>query len=172
MAFFPGSTGIIYRQFSLTMVVSILFSAFLALSLTPALCATFLKPIKQGHHHKRGIGGWFNRNFERITAGYSKTVTGMARRAGRMMIVYLALVVGLGYLFINLPTAFVPDEDQGFMIVDIQGPPEASANRTIESIKQVEKIFRSESAVENIVAIQGFSFSGNGANAALAFVTL
>lgn len=172
MAFFPGSTGIIYRQFSLTMVVSILFSAFLALSLTPALCATFLKPIKQGHHHKRGIGGWFNRNFERITAGYSKTVTGMARRAGRMMIVYLALVVGLGYLFINLPTAFVPDEDQGYMIVDIQGPPEASANRTIESIKQVEKIFRSESAVENIVAIQGFSFSGNGANAALAFVTL
>ncbi|MBB3560152.1 multidrug efflux pump [Rhizobium sp. BK512] len=172
MAFFPGSTGIIYRQFSLTMVVSILFSAFLALSLTPALCATFLKPIKQGHHGKRGIGGWFNRNFERITAGYSTTVTGMARRAGRMMIVYLALVVGLGYLFINLPTAFVPDEDQGFMIVDIQGPPEASANRTIESIKQVEKIFRTESAVENIVAIQGFSFSGNGANAALAFVTL
>jgi len=172
MAFFPGSTGIIYRQFSLTMVVSILFSAFLALSLTPALCATFLKPIKPGHHHKRGIGGWFNRNFERITSGYSKTVTGMARRAGRMMIVYLALVIGLGYLFINLPTAFVPDEDQGFMIVDIQGPPEASANRTIESIKQVEKIFRSESAVENIVAIQGFSFSGNGANAALAFVTL
>jgi multidrug efflux pump len=172
MAFFPGSTGIIYRQFSLTMVVSILFSAFLALSLTPALCATFLKPIKPGHHHKRGIGGWFNRNFERITSGYSKTVTGMARRAGRMMIVYLALLIGLGYLFINLPTAFVPDEDQGFMIVDIQGPPEASANRTIESIKQVEKIFRSESAVENIVAIQGFSFSGNGANAALAFVTL
>jgi multidrug efflux pump len=172
MAFFPGSTGIIYRQFSLTMVVSILFSAFLALSLTPALCATFLKPIKQGHHHKRGIGGWFNRNFERITAGYSKSITGMARRAGRMMIVYLALVIGLGYLFINLPTAFVPDEDQGFMIVDIQGPPEASANRTIESIKQVEKIFRTESAVENIVAIQGFSFSGNGANAALAFVTL
>jgi multidrug efflux pump len=171
MAFFPGSTGIIYRQFSLTMVVSILFSAFLALSLTPALCATFLKPIK-GHHEKRGIGGWFNRNFERITAGYSKSITGMARRAGRMMIVYLALVIGLGYLFINLPTAFVPDEDQGFMIVDIQGPPEASANRTIESIKQVEKIFRTESAVENIVAIQGFSFSGNGANAALAFVTL
>ncbi len=132
MAFFPGCTGVIYRQFSLTMVVAILFSAFLALSLTPALCATFLKPIKQGHHHKRGIGGWFNRNFERITSGYSKTVTGMARRAGRMMIVYLALVIGLGYLFINLPTAFVPDEDQGFMIVDIQGPPEASANRTIE----------------------------------------
>ncbi len=172
MAFFPGSTGIIYRQFSLTMVVSIMFSAFLALSLTPALCATFLKPIKQGHHHKTGTGGWFNRKFDSLTAGYSSTVTGIARRAGRMMVVYLALVVGLGYLFINLPTAFVPDEDQGYLIVDIQGPPEASANRTIESIKQIEAIFRAEPAVENIVAIQGFSFSGNGANAALAFITM
>jgi len=172
MAFFPGSTGIIYRQFSLTMVVSILFSAFLALSLTPALCATFLKPIKKGHHEKKGIGGWFNRNFERLTFGYSKTVNGVAKRAGRMMIVYLALVVGLGYLFINLPTAFVPEEDQGYLIVDIQGPPEASANRTIESIKQIEAIFAKEEAVANVVAIQGFSFSGNGPNAALAFVTL
>ncbi|MNH91974.1 Toluene efflux pump membrane transporter TtgB [compost metagenome] len=172
MAFFPGSTGIIYRQFSLTMVVSIIFSAFLALSLTPALCATFLKPIKQGHHHKTGIGGWFNRKFDSLTAGYSSTVTGIVRRAGRMMVVYLALLAGLGYLFINLPTAFVPDEDQGYLIVDIQGPPEASANRTIESIKQIEAIFKAEPAVENIVAIQGFSFSGNGANAALAFVTM
>ncbi|KKX32999.1 efflux RND transporter permease subunit [Rhizobium sp. LC145] len=172
MAFFPGSTGIIYRQFSLTMVASILFSAFLALSLTPALCATFLKPIKHGHHEKKGIGGWFNRSFDRLTSGYSKSVTGMARRAGRMMVVYLALVVGLGYLFVSLPSAFVPDEDQGFLIVDIQGPPEASANRTIESIKQIEAIFKAEPAVENVVAIQGFSFSGNGANAALAFVTL
>ena len=172
MAFFPGSTGIIYRQFSLTMVVSILFSAFLALSLTPALCATFLKPIKQGHHEKKGPAGWFNRHFERLTNGYSKTVTCMARRAGRMMIVYLALVIGLGYLFINLPTAFVPEEDQGYLIVDIQGPPEASANRTVQSIKQIEAIFGTEPAVANIVALQGFSFSGNGANAGLAFVTL
>ncbi|WP_113178196.1 efflux RND transporter permease subunit [Rhizobium sp.] len=172
MAFFPGSTGIIYRQFSLTMVVSILFSAFLALSLTPALCATFLKPIKGGHHQKGGPGGWFNRKFEKLTNRYTSSVTGMARRAGRMMIVYLALVVGLGYLFVSLPTSFVPDEDQGFLIVDIQGPPEASANRTIESIRKIETIFKAEPAVANIVAIQGFSFSGNGANAGLAFVTL
>ncbi|QCJ00241.1 efflux RND transporter permease subunit [Agrobacterium larrymoorei] len=172
MAFFPGSTGIIYRQFSLTMVVSILFSAFLALSLTPALCATFLKPIPKGHHEKRGIGGWFNRKFDGLTDGYTKTAMGAARRAGRMMVVYLALLAGLGYLFISLPSAFVPDEDQGFLIVDIQGPPEASANRTIASVKQIEKIFSAEPAVKDIVAIQGFSFSGNGANAALAFVTL
>lgn len=172
MAFFPGSTGIIYRQFSLTMVVSILFSAFLALSLTPALCATFLKPIPKGHHEKRGIGGWFNRKFDSLTNGYTKTATGTAKRAGRMMVIYLALVAGLGYLFINLPSAFVPDEDQGFLIVDIQGPPEASANRTLASIKQIETIFKTDPAVKDIVAIQGFSFSGNGANAALAFVTL
>lgn len=172
MAFFPGSTGIIYRQFSLTMVVSILFSAFLALSLTPALCATFLKPIKQGHHEKRGLGGWFNRRFDGMTNGYTRAATGGARRAGRMMIIYLALVAGLGYLFVSLPSAFVPDEDQGFLIVDIQGPPEASANRTVASIQQIEKIFSEEPAVKDIVAIQGFSFSGNGANAALAFITL
>ncbi len=172
MAFFPGSTGIIYRQFSLTMVVSILFSAFLALSLTPALCATFLKPIKAGHHEKRGPGGWFNRKFDSLTHGYTKAATGGARRAGRMMVIYLALLAGLGYLFISLPSAFVPDEDQGFLIVDIQGPPEASANRTTASIEQIEKIFAAEPSVKDVVAIQGFSFSGNGANAALAFITL
>lgn len=172
MAFFPGSTGIIYRQFSLTMVVSILFSAFLALSLTPALCATFLKPIKGGHYEKRGLGGWFNRTFDRITSGYSALVTGLARRAGRMMAVYLALAAGLGYFFVSLPTSFLPDEDQGYLIVNIQGPPEASANRTIESIRQIESVFKAEPAVANIVAIQGFSFSGNGANTGLAFVTL
>ncbi len=172
MAFFPGSTGIIYRQFSLTMVVSILFSAFLALSLTPALCATFLKPITKGHHEKRGPAGWFNRKFDGLTSGYARITLGMARRAGRMMIVYLALVIGLGYLFINLPSAFVPAEDQGNLLVDIQGPPEASANRTQASVEQIEKIFRTEPGVKDVIAIQGFSFSGSGANAALMFVTL
>ncbi len=172
MAFFPGSTGIIYRQFSLTMVVSILFSGFLALSLTPALCATFLKPIPQGHHEKRGLGGWFNRNFDRLASGYTWLTGGMAKRAGRMMVVYLAIVAGLGYLFVKLPSDFVPAEDQGFLIVNVEGPPEASANRTVATLAQIEDILRSEPAVENIVAIQGFSFSGNGANAAIAFVTL
>ncbi|WP_137157667.1 efflux RND transporter permease subunit [Rhizobium sp. FKL33] len=172
MAFFPGSTGIIYRQFSLTMVVSILFSAFLALSLTPALCATFLKPIPQGHHEKKGLAGWFNRGFGRLTDSYGRGVTGIVGRAGRMMIVYLAIVTGLGYLFIQLPGSFVPNEDQGFLIVNVEGPAESSSNRTVATLEQVEKIFRAEPAVENIVAVQGFSFSGNGPNAALAFVTL
>ncbi|MCD2174352.1 efflux RND transporter permease subunit [Rhizobium sp. C4] len=172
MAFFPGSTGIIYRQFSLTMVVSILFSAFLALSLTPALCATFLKPIAKGHHEKTGLAGWFNRGFDRITRGYSKTAHGLTRRAGRMMVIYLALVAGLGYLYVNLPSGFVPAEDQGNLIVDVQGPPEASANRTKATVEQIEKIFKAESAVKDVVVIQGFSFSGTGPNAALMFVTL
>ncbi|MDQ8730236.1 efflux RND transporter permease subunit [Bradyrhizobium sp. LHD-71] len=172
MAFFPGSTGIIYRQFSLTMVVSILFSAFLALSLTPALCASFLRPVAKGHQQKKGLGGWFNRGFERLTAGYAGAVTAMLRRTGRMMIVYLALFAGLGYLFLNLPGAFVPDEDQGFIIVDVQGPPEASHNRTVASLERIEAIFKAEPAVANVVAVQGFSFSGNGPNAAIAFVTL
>ncbi|MCZ7465408.1 efflux RND transporter permease subunit [Rhizobium rhizogenes] len=172
MAFFPGSTGIIYRQFSLTMVVSIGFSAFLALSLTPALCATFLKPIAKGHHEKKGLAGWFNRNFDGLTNRYVKVINGMAKRAGRMMVIYLALVVGLGYLFINLPSAFVPAEDQGTLLVDIQGPPEASANRTQASVRQIEEILKAESGVKDVIAIQGFSFSGSGANAALMFVTL
>ncbi|MGO6967382.1 multidrug efflux RND transporter permease subunit [Rhizobium leguminosarum] len=171
MAFFPGSTGIIYRQFSLTMVVSILFSAFLALSLTPALCATFLKPIK-GHHEKKGIAGWFNRNFDRLTGRYARTVEGLAKRSWRVMAVYVALLIGLGYLFVNLPSSFVPDEDQGFLIVDVQGPPEASRNRTVASLESIEAIFKKEPAVANVVAIQGFSFSGQGPNAALVFVTL
>ncbi len=172
MAFFPGASGVIYRQFSLTMVVSILFSAFLALSLTPALCATFLKPIKQGHHEKKGVGGWFNRKFEGMTSGYARWAAAMARRSGRMMVVYLALLVGLGYMFVNLPGSFVPQEDQGILITDIQGPPEASANRTVASLKQIEEIYRSEPAVKDVFAVQGFSFSGNGPNAAIAFVTL
>ncbi len=172
MAFFPGSTGIIYRQFSLTMVVSILFSAFLALSLTPALCATFLKPIAKGHHEKKGLAGWFNRGFSRLTRGYVRTTSGFTRRAGRMMVIYLALVAGLGYLYVQLPSGFVPAEDQGNLLVNIEGPPEASANRTKATVEQIEKMLKAEAAVRDVIAIQGFSFSGTGPNAALMFVTL
>ena len=171
MAFFPGAVGIIYQQFSLTMVVSILFSGFLALSLTPALCATFLKPIK-GHHERRGFFGWFNRKFDRTSRGYSRMVGGVTRRAGRYMLIYLALLVGLGWAYMRLPSAFLPNEDQGFLLVDIQAPPEASANRTLEVIQEIENIFLKDPSVERVFAIAGFSFSGAGQNAGLAFVTL
>jgi multidrug efflux pump len=173
MAFFPGAVGIIYQQFSLTMVVSILFSGFLALTFTPALCASILKQIPKGQHHaKGGFFGLFNRGFDKTTRGYGSVVGFMSRRAGRMMVIYLALLVGLGWGFMRLPSSFLPIEDQGFLIVNIQAPPEASANRTLEVVEKVEEIFGKESAVTRIVGILGFSFSGSGQNAGLAFVTL
>ncbi|CAH1653744.1 multidrug efflux pump RND permease AcrB [Hyphomicrobiales bacterium] len=172
MAFFPGAVGIIYQQFSLTMVTSILLSGFLALSLTPALCATLLKPIPQGHHEKKGFFGWFNRSFDRFTHSYAGSVSWIVRRAGRFMIIYLALLVGLGWAFIRLPTSFLPNEDQGYIIVDMQAPPEASGNRTQAIIETAEKHFSEEKAVDRMVMIQGYSFSGAGDNAALSFVTL
>lgn len=173
MAFFPGAVGVIYQQFSLTMVVSILFSGFLALSLTPALCASFLKPVEAGHSmEKRGVLGWFNRGFDKTARNYSSFVGRMTHRAGRYMIIYLALLAGLGYLWMQLPTAFIPNEDQGYLLVDMQAPAEASANRTMEVIKQVEDTFIGKEGVAQIVTVAGFSFSGTGDNAAIAFVPL
>ena len=172
MAFFPGAVGVIYQQFSLTMVVSILFSGFLALTLTPALCATFLKPITNGHEERKGFFGWFNRGFDRITSGYGRSVGGIVKRAGRFMVIYLALLVGLGWMFMQLPSSFLPNEDQGFVLVDMQTPPEASANRTEAVLDEVSAIFAAEPMVDQSAFIRGFSFSGAGDNAALAFITL
>jgi multidrug efflux pump len=173
MAFFPGAVGVIYKQFSLTMVTSILFSALLALSLTPALCATFLKPIKAGHNHaKKGFFGWFNRTFDRASHGYSGWVGKIIRRSGRFMAIYLGVVVALGYLFVQLPGSFLPNEDQGFALVSVQAPPEASANRTSEVMGEIEGFFQKEPAVDRMVSILGFSFAGAGQNAGLAFVTM
>ncbi|MBO6559646.1 MAG: multidrug efflux RND transporter permease subunit [Nisaea sp.] len=173
MAFFPGAVGVIYQQFSLTMVVSILFSGFLALSLTPALCASFLKPVEAGHSHaKRGFFGWFNRGFDRTARGYSSVVGRIASRAGRFMIIYGALVAGLGWAWVQLPSAFIPNEDQGYLLVNIQAPAEASANRTLSVIEQVEDAFIGQEGVNTIVTVSGFSFSGTGENAGIAFVPL
>ncbi|SIT84754.1 efflux RND transporter permease subunit [Pontibaca methylaminivorans] len=170
MAFFPGSSGIIYRQFALTMVVSILFSAFLALTLTPALCASFLKPIK-GHQEKRGFFGWFNRRFEALTARYSRAVAIAVRRVALVMLVYVAIVAGTFMGFSSLPSGFLPNEDQGFIIADIQTPPTASSRRTDETIAAATDMFLQIEGVENSVGIQGFSFSGQGPNAGLMFIT-
>jgi multidrug efflux pump len=172
MAFFPGAVGIIYQQFSLTMVVSILFSGFLALSLTPALCGSFLKPITQDHHAKKGFFGLFNRGFDKASHKYSSSVGSIIKRSGRFMIIYVALLIGLGWAYLQLPSSFLPNEDQGFLIVDVQAPAEASTDRTTEVISQIEKIALGEKAVDRIIAINGFSFSGSGQNAGLAFITL
>lgn len=173
MAFFSGSVGAIYRQFSLSMVASIFFSALMALTLTPALCATLLKPIEKGSHHdKKGFFGWFNRMFTSTTNRYQSLVERMLKKTFRYMVIYGALIAAVVFLFMRLPSSFLPNEDQGYIITNIQLPPAASANRTLEVIKKVEDYYQHEKAVENIVAVQGFSFSGNGPNAALVFATL
>jgi multidrug efflux pump len=173
LAFFAGSVGNIYRQFSAVMVASIGFSAFMALSLTPALCATLLKPIAPGHEHAtRGPFGWFNRFFARTSAGYGKGVARILPRAGRMLLIYLALIAVVGWVYLRLPTAFLPAEDQGNLIVSVQLPPGATQERARAVMEQVEGFMLKQPEVESMVGVLGFSFSGLGQNAALAFVTL
>ncbi|ROM83908.1 multidrug efflux RND transporter permease subunit [Pseudomonas brassicacearum] len=173
MAFMPGSVGVIYRQFSLSMATSILFSAFLALSLTPALCATLLKPIDQGEHHaKGGFFGWFNRRFDQLGDRYQGWVAYALKRTGRYLLIYGVLLVGMGLLFTRLPSSFLPVEDQGYTITDIQLPPGASKNRTVQVVEQIEAHNAGEPGVSDSTVILGFSFSGSGQNAALAFTTL
>ncbi|MFU1914505.1 multidrug efflux RND transporter permease subunit [Bordetella avium] len=173
LAFMSGSVGVIYRQFAVAMSVSIFFSAFLALSFTPALCATLLKPIPKGHHNeKKGFFGWFNRNFEATTHHYQNWISRVLHKGGRMMLVFALLVVLLGWLYIRLPSSFLPEEDQGYVISNIELPSGASANRTIEVIEEVEDYFSKLPTTQNIVAVQGFSFNGNGLNTALVFTTL
>ncbi|WP_322994928.1 efflux RND transporter permease subunit [Castellaniella sp.] len=173
LAFMSGSVGVIYRQFSVAMAVSILFSAFLALSFTPALCATILKPIARGEHAKKGgFFGWFNRFFERSTNGYTGWVQRSLGRPLRMMLVFLLIVGVLGWMYLRLPTSFLPEEDQGYVIANIELPSGSTSNRTIETIEKVEQYFMNLPQVANTIAVQGFSFNGNGLNAAIAFVTL
>jgi multidrug efflux pump len=173
MAFFPGSVGVIYRQFSITMVSAIAFSAFLALSLTPALCATLLKPVAAGHQHaRRGLFGLFNRGMDKTKAGYSGVVRWTLVRTGRLMLVYLAIVIALGWAFMRLPAGFLPVDDQGFITADVQTPPEASFNRTLDAVKRVEEFLAQRNGVDNVTFLTGFSFLGQGQNTAQAFVTL
>ena len=173
MAFFAGAVGNIYRQFATVMAVSIGFSAFFALTLTPALCATLLKPVEAGHHHeKTGFFGRFNRGFSGTAKRYEGWLSRRLPRAGRLMWVYAAVVVAAAVVYMRLPTSFLPNEDQGMVLVNIQLPPGATTPRTLEVVKQVEGFMLKQPEVENMVAVLGFSFSGRGQNAALSFVTL
>jgi multidrug efflux pump len=173
LAFFSGSIGNIYRQFAAVMGVSIAFSAFLALSLTPALCATLLKPVEAGHHHaKTGFFGWFNRGFASTAKGYERGVANLLPRAARYLVIYLAIIGAAGWMYQRLPGSFLPNEDQGNMLVNVQLPPGATLARTQAVMEQVEGFLLKQPEVKSMVGVLGFSFSGQGQNAALAFVTL
>jgi multidrug efflux pump len=173
LAFFTGSTGNIYRQFSAVMVASISLSALMALSLTPALCATLLKPVQAGHHHeKRGFFGWFNRGFSRTAKGYENVVARLLRRAARYLVIYAAIIGVVALVYTRLPTSFLPAEDQGTMLINVQLPPGATQERTRMVMEQVEAYILKQPEVRSMVGVLGFSFSGQGQNAALAFVTL
>ena len=173
LAFFSGSVGNIYRQFATVMGVSIAFSAFLALSLTPALCATLLKPVVAGHHHaKTGFFGGFNRGFSRTAAGYQRGVAALLPRAARYLVIYAAIVAGAVVVYLRLPTSFLPNEDQGTMLVNVQLPPGATQERTRAVMQQVEGFMLKQPEVQSMVSVLGFSFSGLGQNAALGFITL
>lgn len=172
LAFMSGSSGVIYRQFAISMAVSIAFSGFFALTFTPALCATFLKPITVSAHDRKGFFGWFNRNFDRITEGYTGTVTKMVKAGGRMMIVYLALTIGALYFFAKMPSSFLPDEDQGVVITNVELSSGVSADRTEKALDEARAFLENEEAVEHVVSIRGFSFNGTGLNAGIIFAPL
>ncbi len=175
MAFFGGSTGVIYRQFSITIVSSMALSVLVALILTPALCATLLKPVDKEHdRHNKGFFGWFNRTFDRNADRYQNTVSKILHRKSGSAIVYLGIVVVMGFLFVRMPTSFLPEEDQGILFVSAMLPPGSTQASTLEVIKKVEKHFIEDEKtnVDSVFAVTGFSFAGNGQNTAMVFVQL
>ncbi|HEX5364102.1 MAG TPA: efflux RND transporter permease subunit [Gallionella sp.] len=167
MAFFAGSTGVIYRQFAVTLVLTMAFSALMALTLTPALCATLLK-----HTVAQKREGWFTRFFARATRGYSTLVTGVVTKAGRYLLIYAVILLAMGWLFAKLPNSFLPEEDQGYFINVIQLPAGATQERTLAVLSQVEQYYLGLPEVDHVVGVAGFSFFGRGQNAAIAFVRL
>jgi multidrug efflux pump len=173
MAFFSGSVGIIYRQFALTIVTAMLLSVLVALVLTPALCATILKPPKH-HGSQRGLFGLFNRGFDRMADGYQRGAGAAVRRIAGVMIAFVAIVAAMVILFQRLPSSFLPEEDQGTIMTLIQLPVGATSARTLEVIKQVERQYldNEKDAVQGVFAVSGFSFAGQGQNVGLAFVSL
>lgn len=175
MAFFSGSTGAIYRQFSVTIVSAMALSVLVALILTPALCATLLKPVKKGDHgSQKGFFGWFNRTFDRSSKGYRRILEKVLQRGGRMLIVYALLIAGVAGMFKYLPSSFVPEEDQGAILTIIQLPNGGTLDQTLGVINKMTNYFRTNEKdnVASVFGVAGFSFAGSGQNMGLAFVKL
>jgi len=175
MAFFGGSTGVIYRQFSITIVSAMALSVLVALILTPALCATMLKPVKKGDHGKTtGFFGWFNRMFDKSTNHYVDSVGHIIRSTGRYMVIYLVIVIGMAYLFMRLPSSFLPEEDQGLLLAQAQLPAGATQERTQKVLDQVTDYFltQEKDTVKSVFTVNGFGFAGRGQNTGIAFVSL
>jgi len=175
MAFLAGSTGVIYRQFSITIVSAMILSVIVAIVLTPALCATLLRPVKKGEHHSnKGFFRWFNRNFDRGSRSYQGIVGRLIARPWPYMLVYLALASLMGLLFLKLPTSFLPDEDQGYLLTLVQTPVGSTQARTMRALDEVRDYFlnHEQAAVKSIFTVAGFSFSGGGQNAGIGFILL
>ncbi|MET0321169.1 MAG: efflux RND transporter permease subunit [Duganella sp.] len=175
MAFFGGSTGVIYRQFSITIVSAMVLSVIVAMIFTPALCATLLKPVPKGHAMATtGFFGWFNRTFDRGNRKYQGMVGSIINKSGRSLIVYALIVAAMAFVFMRLPTSFLPEEDQGVLFTQIQLPTGATQERTLKTIEKVEQHFMNneKDSVASVFAVAGFSFAGNGQNTGIAFVRM
>ncbi|EKK3982173.1 efflux RND transporter permease subunit [Cronobacter sakazakii] len=175
MAFFGGSTGAIYRQFSVTIVSSMALSVLVALILTPALCATLLKPAGDDHHAKKAkFFVWFNARFDLSVNHYTQSVGGILHKTGRYLVLYLLIVAGMTVLFVRLPTSFLPEEDQGVFMTMVQLPSGATQARTQQVLDQVTHYYLNDEKanVESVFTVSGFSFSGQGQNAGIAFISL
>jgi hydrophobe/amphiphile efflux-1 (HAE1) family protein len=169
MAFFGGSTGIIYRQFSVTIVSAMVLSVVVAMTLTPALCATLLKP---GHAVQRGFFGWFNRSFERCSSAYEALVGAVLQRSRRSLVVYVLIAAAMAAGYASLPTSFLPDEDQGILMAQIQLPVGATDSRTQAVLQQFEAYMLKQPEVEAMISISGLGMGGNSQNTARAFIRL
>ncbi|BBE51847.1 Multidrug export protein AcrF [Ferriphaselus amnicola] len=172
MAFFSGSVGAIYKQFAVTLVLAMAFSVLIALTLTPALCASMMKHEPEKLMPTTGFFGWFNRFFVRNSQRYQSSVRRILGRSGRAMAVYAAILVGMGWLLVQLPTSFLPEEDQGYFFSVIQLPSGATRERAQEVLQQVEAFYLKQPEVEHVIGVMGFSFFGRGQNTAMTFVRL
>jgi len=175
MAFLSGSTGVIYRQFSVTIVAAMVLSVIIALTLTPALCVTLLRPVDKNRHGPlAAFFAGFNRLYAHVNHRYQHTVAHMVRHTGRNLLIYAGIAGLMGLLFIRLPTSFLPPEDQGWLMVFVQAPVGATAIRTNKVLDKVQDHFLNteKSTVDSIFTVQGFSFSGSGQNTGIGFILL